>query len=78
MFMKDDKNKKAATIIISRLKKNREQLSAAPESEGANVDDEMVMIADEVMQAITSKDPKALMESLKSFISMCEDYEEED
>lgn len=79
MFMKDDKNKKSATVIISRLRKDQpEEMKEAPMEDGAYQDvNELEVAAEEIMSAIESKDAKALKESLKSFMSMCEDSEEE-
>lgn len=76
MFMSDDK-KKRATLIISRLsgKPGSEEVSEAPKNEnGDEVDSEIghMSAAEDILDAIASKDAKALKNALKAFLDMCE------
>lgn len=67
MFMKDDKKNKAATIIISKLRKP--EMKEAPMEDGAYQDmDEMDVAIDEIMEAVEKKDKGMLKEALLSFI----------
>lgn len=72
-MMMSKKNK--ASMIIASLPKKAMEVSM-PEME-MEVDPQEVA-AEELMSAITAKDPKALKEALKSFMSLCEDEDEED
>lgn len=82
MFMRDDK-KKAATMIVAKLKKQPEdKISEMPEKDGAEMADadQYDVAVDELVDALEKKDKRALKESLKSFVAMCmddEDSEEE-
>lgn len=73
MFMSDDK-KKQATLIVSKLSGNVEP---KPMVDGAEQDASMGLdaAAEEILQAIESRDKSALKSALKSFMEMCE-YEE--
>lgn len=73
MLLKDDK-KRLTTIIAGA-----QGMSNAPTNEmGDEVDSEMGLqsAAEEIVQAIESKNASALKAALKSFIEMC-DYEED-
>lgn len=75
MFMRDDK-KKAATMIVARLKGQPEdKISEMPEKDGAEMADadQYDVAIDELMDAFERKDKVALKDSLKSFITMCMD-----
>jgi hypothetical protein len=82
MLMKNDK-RKMATIIVAKMNKNPEKMMEKSQHEGAEQEttDELDMIAEEVMNALQSKDVKAFKEAMKSMIEVCmnnsEDYEEE-
>lgn len=76
MMMSDDKKKKA-TLIISRLKE-REMPSEAPVNElGDEMDDSIALdtAAEELLAAIDSKSPKALVEAMKSLLELMEPAE---
>jgi len=76
MIMSDDK-KKASTLIVSGLG----PMKPAPMSEdGAEMDDSMAMEAagEEILAAIASKSPKALMEAFKAAFELCEYSEDEE
>lgn len=77
MLMRDDK-KKAATLIIAKMKKG-DKMGKAPEMDGAEQSDadELSMIADEIMQAIEKKDISALRDGLKSMVECCMNEEPE-
>lgn len=75
-MMSDDKKKKA-TLIISRLKE-REMPSEAPVNElGDEMDDSIALdtAAEELLAAIDSKSPKALVEAMKSLLELMEPAE---
>lgn len=76
MLMKPD-NKKMATLIMAKMGKQPQE---APQSEdGAEMDDSAALKAagEELMQALESKSPLAVMEALKAAIELCESPEEE-
>lgn len=82
MFMKD-KNKAVGVIIASMKKKpdgsSSEETSQSPESDGAQQDSSIgeESAADEIINAVHSKSPKALIEALKSFYEICSQNEED-
>jgi len=73
-MMAMDNKKKNVTVILDRMKGMKE----APMTDGA--EDDMSpgydAAADEVMQAIESKDKKALVSAMKSLVRMCMDEAE--
>lgn len=71
--MMQDK-KKAVSVLIARMKKPSEEVSKAPEKDGVEQDSSMGLesAADEIMSAVESKNPKALVSALKSFMEMCD------
>ncbi|MBV6514143.1 MAG: hypothetical protein FMNOHCHN_03733 [Ignavibacteriaceae bacterium] len=77
--MKDDKNKMAG-LIIAKMKEGKPEMESSPKRDGDETDDSQayMAVADEIMMAIEQKDPKLLIESLKSFMEMCEDYDSEE
>lgn len=74
MMMSDNK-KKMATMIIAKMGPNgKEESQEAPKNEnGDEMDSDHGYSAasEEIIQAVESKDPKALKHALKSFIEMC-------
>lgn len=81
MFMKDDKNKRVAALIISRKKDGASEPEMKPApvgDDGVPKDFEMGMntAAEELISAVESKDPKKLVEAAKSLISMIKDEHE--
>lgn len=76
--MMSDNKKKMATLIIGKM--NGESEEAPKNASGDEVDHDMgyESAAEEMIQAIHSKDAKALKSALKSFISMCMDEKSDD
>lgn len=73
MIMPD--KKKAVSVLIARMKQPKEeQVSKAPEKDGVEQDSSIGLesAADEIMSAVESKNAKALVEALKSFMEMCD------
>lgn len=73
MFMSDNK-KKTATLVLQKLKGGSEQLSEAPVNEDGDELDQSAgydAAGDELLQAIDSKDPKAIVSAIKSLVEMC-------
>lgn len=83
MLMKDDK-KKGVTIIMEKLMAGPEKAKPMKTNEvGDEVDDSygMKAAAEEIMSAVKSENPAALMQALKAFMDMYEaeeDMEEEE
>ena len=73
--------KKRVAMIIAKLSPAKPTEDSAPEQHEDQEDDSMAMglesAAEDIMAAISSKDPKSLAAAMKSFISMCGDYEEQ-
>lgn len=76
MLMKDPK-KSFALLIASKGKMPE---NAQPSEHGAEADNSIgeESAAEEIMNAVHAKDPKSLAAALKSFIQMCENYEEQE
>jgi hypothetical protein len=77
MLMSSNKDKMAATIIAGMGNKEDKQ---APEQEGAEQDDSVGMesAAEELISAIESKSPKAVVAALKACMDMYEQSEPEE
>jgi hypothetical protein len=77
MLMNSNKDKMAATIIAGMGKKED---SEAPQQEGAEQDDSVGMesAAEELLSAIESKSPKAVVAALKACMDMYEQSEHEE
>ena len=75
MFMKDDKRKKAATIIISKMK-GPESVKEIPQMEEPEMDSMDVAI-EEIIMAVEQKDKGMLKQALLSFIQMADELEED-
>lgn len=73
MLMKD--NKRSITTIISGL--GAPEQEAKPDNVEQDASIGLDTAAEEILKAVESKSPKALVEALKSFMEMC-DYEEAD
>jgi hypothetical protein len=77
MFM--DNKKKAAGLIIASMDGS---MKKAPKNEMGDMVDASAghqAAAEEIIAAVESKDAKALMSAMKSFVSMCMDeYEAEE
>lgn len=84
MFMKDNRKKNVAAIIISKMKPNGEMESEtkkAPETEeGTRSDYSMGMesAAEEIIAAVETKDAKKLVNAAKALVSMIKDEHEDD
>lgn len=83
MFMKDNKNKGIAALIIAKKNKPEDQeskLESAPKNEeGMNTDYEMGIdtALDDVMSALDSKNKVALKTAMKSLVTMIIDEQED-
>lgn len=66
-MMMSDKGKQAGMIVASMRPNEADDSSEMPEG------DHYDMAAQEVIDALDAKDPAALKEALKSFVSMCMD-----
>lgn len=77
MPMFEDK-KKIASVIVKKIGE-REQMGERHQEDGAVQDNSIALqsAAEEMMSAMESKDAKALMSALKSFIDMSRDMKEE-
>ncbi len=77
MIMQDNK-KKAATLIMSRLGTPQEKVEQAPTVDDVAQDYSIPLesAAEEIMMAVESKSPKALVEALKYFLELCEPEKE--
>jgi hypothetical protein len=79
-MMMADKGKKGIAIILSKMKGGEEEMKKAPMSEeGAESDHEMGLTsaAEEILRAVKSDNPKALVEAMKAFYDMCGSEEED-
>ena len=81
-MLMSDKKKSPATLIIAKMSK-----AAKPEYEPAKTNERNDVVAasigydaaaEEVLQAIESKNPKALVQAMKSFVDMCMSEAEDD
>lgn len=83
MFMKDNKNKGIAALIIAKKNKPEDQeskMESAPKNEeGMNTDYEMGIdtALDDVMSALDSKNKVALKTAMKSLVTMIIDEQED-
>jgi len=73
MLMKDDK-KKMASIIVGKMDKPDEEMEP---KEGAIPDDSVALesAAEELLQAVESKSPKAVVEAMKSLMDLMDQDE---
>jgi hypothetical protein len=71
MLMKPDK-KQAVSLIMGKMLKKPTETSEAPTENGVEQDDSVALetAAEELMQAIEQKSPKAVVESLRSLIEL--------
>lgn len=78
MLMKPDK-KKSVTLIMSRLGAQPEQAPTSPE-DGVEQDDSIGFdtAASELLAAIKSDSPKAVVSAIKALVAMCEESEPEE
>ena len=83
MFMKDNKNKGIAALIIAKKKKpddSEPEIQTAPKNEeGMNTDYEMGIdtALDDVMSALDSKNKASLKSAMKSLVTMIIDEQED-
>ncbi len=79
MIMQDGK-KKAVSLIISKLGDKQEKVEQAPTVDNVEQDLSMPLeaAADEILQALETKNAKALVEALKYFMEMCEYKKDEE
>lgn len=72
MMLKDDK-RKMATIIVSKMKDGQESYRPKLTEAGAenSHEDEMYMIADDVLRSIQDGDVRTFKRSLEAFIECC-------
>ena len=70
MLMSDDK-KKQVTLIMKKLK-GAESVEEAPVVDGAEQDDSIAVdtAAEELIAAVESKSPKAVVQAIKSLIEL--------
>ena len=75
--MKDDK-RKMATIIVSKMKNGEDQYRPKLTEAGAenSHEDEMYMIADDVLRSIQDGDVRTFKRSLEAFIHACMDKDD--
>lgn len=73
MLMKDDPRNQVA-LIMGKLKGGKSETSEAPTEDGAVQDDSVAVdtAAEELMAAINSKSPKAVVEAFKSLLELCQ------
>jgi hypothetical protein len=74
MMMADSK-KKASTLILKKLVDGSEEASEAPSIDGIEQDSSLGQdsAAEEILQAIESKDAAALKSAIRSMVQMCMD-----
>lgn len=72
MMLKDDK-RRAATIIVRKMKDGSEAMRNRPESAGAEMaeSEDLYMLADDVMEAFKQGDTRHLKESMEAFVECC-------
>jgi hypothetical protein len=76
MLLKDDK-KKSVGLIMTKLMGDKPEMQEAPMKDGAEQDDSMAVdtAAEELIQAIESKSPKAVVQAIKSLMELCQSEE---
>ena len=74
MLMKDDK-KKSVSLIMGKLMGDKPQ--PAPSEDGVEQDDSVAVdtAAEELMSAIKSDSPKAVVQAFKSLLELCDSDE---
>lgn len=81
MIMSDNK-KKSVSLILEKMKGAKEgpTMEAAQNDDAGEVDNSVGIdsAAEEIMQAVESKDAKALVSALKSFIDMHDEQQPEE
>lgn len=77
MLMQPDKKKMASLIIASAGPKG-EKMEEAPQKDGAEQDNSIAeeSAAEDVMAALESKDPKALVSAFKALMEICDMQED--
>lgn len=76
MLMKDPK--KSLALLVAK-KMSSPDMENAPENENGDEQDDSIGLksaAEEILKAVKSDDPSALIEALKSFYEMCQSDEE--
>lgn len=75
MLMKPDKKKNMASLILGSASQGpMDEMKSSNEdmNEASQMDEGLLAAADEVLQAIESKDAKSLAEAMKYLIEMCQ------
>jgi hypothetical protein len=77
MLMQPDK-KKMASLIIASAGPKKDEIQEAPTKDGAEQDNSIAeqSAAEDVMAAIESKDPKALVSAFKALMEICDSQED--
>lgn len=78
MLMQPDK-KKMAALIIAKAGPKGEEMKEAPQVDGAEQDNSIAeeSAAEDVIAALESKDPKALVSAFKALMEICDNGESE-
>ncbi|MEZ0208566.1 MAG: hypothetical protein ACAH17_00110 [Candidatus Paceibacterota bacterium] len=71
--MKDDK-KKSVSLIMGKLMDKKPEVEEAPTEDGIEQDDSIAVdtAAEELISAIESKSPKAVVSAIKSLMDLCQ------
>lgn len=71
MFMSDDR-KKRATLIVDGMRNSLKEMPKDVNGDEIDAKDALEAAAQDIMSALESKNPAALVEALKSFMEVCE------